>query len=127
MGRKKPPGSKKKGPGGRGPDIWAMTPYWVDYRMRNSYPVVFFPSRLADSIGWEANTWVNREDLGNSLPRCSLFLFGDDMTLTPGESVMTAFNLSRKQRAEVAAYLLRLGEEQGWEIWDAVEDESVLN
>lgn len=127
MARKRPPGSKKKGPGGRSPDIWSMRPHWVDYRIRNSDPVVFFPSRLADTIGWEANSWVNRDDPENGLPRCSLFLFGDEMTLTPGESIMTAFNLSRKQRAELAAYLLRLGEKRGWEIWNAVEDEAVLN
>lgn len=127
MGRKRPPGSKRRGPTeARRPrppvDPFSMDPEAVMYRLANLKPIAACLAEHEMDVLKEVREFLNGSVWDPPLPEnFSLMAVTDHYLEEQGQVVVCSFGLPDVVRWAVAKHLEEHEQREAWNVWDAVD------
>lgn len=122
MGRKKPPGARRRGPSMAEPfDEFGNDPRAVMHRMANLKGIVGCLEEQSIAVMAEAHEYLERSEWFPPLGQYSLMAYGDAEMYDAGVCIITAYGLPGFVRWSLSDHLVRHEKAREWDVWDMVE------
>ena len=122
MGRKKPPGARRRGPTAAAPfDEFGNDPRAVMHRMTTAALVVACREEHVAEVIEEAWAFLEAGEWTPPLGRFTLMAIGNDQLDELGECFIGAYGLSQFAVGVLADHLSRHENAERWNAWDALD------
>jgi len=121
MGRKRPPGAKRRGPTRGGPafDLWGNDPRAVAYRLSRAEPLVVCAEEYHLDVMQATHEYLTTGEWHPPLGKYSLLARpAGDWASNDDDVLVLAFGLSAFARGGVVSHLERHGSAALWRLWE---------